>query len=795
MAKIFEHCIKTLELDKVLDLVSCEAVTDDGKSAVKSLYPQNDFNELNEILAQTDTAYKLLARYSAPSFSGVKNIDEPLNRAKRMSTLGCAELLDIAEVLRNIRTVKSWRNNDDLTSDDALTGYFDSLIPNKFLEDKIFSSISGPNEVSDNASDTLYDIRRKISTKSLKIRESLEKIVRSSQAKYLQDAVITQRDGRFVVPVKQEYKGEIKGIVHGMSSSGATLFIEPMTVLETNNEIRVLEAKEADEIARILAVLSSLCGEFADSIRTSYSSLISLDLIFAKAKFAFKTASIMPKINTNGYVYLKRARHPLIPKSKVVPVTVDLGKEYDTLIITGPNTGGKTVTLKTIGLLTLMTMCGLMIPADDGSSISVFNKVFADIGDEQSIAQSLSTFSSHIVNIVSILENADSDTLVLLDELCAGTDPVEGAALAKAIIMQLCDLGAKTAVTTHFPELKAYAIDTDNAQNASCEFDINTLRPTYKLILGVPGKSNAFAISSKLGISDSIIDTAKAQLTDDDLRFERVVSSLERARFKAQQDADEISAVKAKILNEKKNLEEREKEFEVKRQKIIDTAREQAGILLDRTRAESNRILNELEDIKKQINAENASRILEDAKRSLKKSLNNIEDEADPVIVSDAGEHLKNMPDINDEVFVNTIGKKATVLKVDLSSGRVYVSAGAIRLWVSLDELRVAVTKPDNKTRKPRTVTGIASRAERSIAGEIDIRGMASDEAIIELDRYIDNAVLSGITDIRIIHGKGTGVLRKAVQAHLKHHKNIESYRLGVFGEGENGVTVAQIKV
>ena len=789
----FNHSVKTLELDKVLNIVADEAVTEDGKAQVLSLMPQNGFGEVERLLNETDTAYKLLARFSAPSFMGAKNVSDALKRAARGALLSCGELLDIAEVLKNIRKLKSWRSNNT-ENDDILTEYFNALLPNKFLEEKIFLSITGPNEVSDNASDALYDIRRKISSKSVKIRESLEKIVRSSTAKYLQEAVITQRDGRFVVPVKQEYKGEIKGIVHGTSSSGSTLFIEPMSVLETNNEIRVLEAKEADEIARILYELSSLCGEFADSISHSYNALIKLDLIFAKAKYAYKTASVKPLINTDGYIYLKRARHPLISKSRVVPITVSLGKEYESLIITGPNTGGKTVTLKTIGLFTLMTMCGLMIPADDGSSISVFSKVFADIGDEQSIAQSLSTFSSHMVNIVSILELADDNTLVLLDELCAGTDPIEGAALAKAIIMKLSDFGAKTAVTTHFPELKAYAIDTDRVENASCEFDVNTLKPTYRLIVGVPGKSNAFAISSRLGISDEIIDTAKKQLTEDDMRFERVVSSLEKARFSAERDAEEISTVKARMLGEKKRLDEKEKEFELKKQKIIDSAREQASAILESTRTKSGELLNELEELKKRMNAENASSSIEKARAAFKGKLKTMEEQADPVVTSDFGEKLEGEPIVGSEVYVRSLSKTAAVLKIDKSAKRAYVSSGVLRLWVEFDDLRKSDGYKKTKAPKMRTVTGVKSRAERSVPGEIDIRGMASDEAIIELDKYIDNAVLSGITDIRIIHGKGTGVLRKAVQDHLKHHKSIKGYRLGVFGEGENGVTIAEVK-
>lgn len=794
MENSFEHSIKTLELDEVLGIVANEAVTEDGKEAVRSLNALNDIKEVAELLEKTDTAYKLLARYSAPSFSGAKNIDEPLERAKRLATLNCSELLDIGEVLRNIRTLKSWHSANKGENGDKLSGYFATLAPNRFLEDKIFSSIGGANEVLDTASDTLYDIRRKISSKSSKIRETLERIVRSSSAKYLQDAVITQRDGRFVVPVKQEYKGEIKGIVHGTSSSGSTLFVEPMTVLETNNEIRVLEAKEADEIQRILTELSVICGEFADSIAASYNALVCLDVIFAKAKYAYKTAAIVPQINDSGNIHLKRARHPLIAQKNVVPITVDLGKDYDSLIITGPNTGGKTVTLKTIGLLTLMTMCGLMIPADDGSTISVFKKVFADIGDEQSIAQSLSTFSSHMVNIVSILENADSDTLVLLDELCAGTDPIEGAALAKAILMKLSSVGAKTAVTTHFPELKAYAIDTERVENASCEFDIKTLKPTYRLIIGVPGKSNAFAISSRLGISDDIIAAAKEQLTEDDTRFERVVSSLEKARFAAERDAVEISVAKSKIIGEKKRLDELQAQFEDKKQKIIDKAREQAALILDETRSRSGELLNELEELKKKMNAQNAGQSLERARSEFKSKISKMEENADPVVNADFGEKLDAMPGTGDEVFVRSLGKKTAVIKTDPDNNRVYVSAGALRFWVDFDDLRKV--EPDAKRNLPKTrnITGITSRAERSVPGEIDIRGMASDEAIIELDKYIDNAVLSGITDIRIIHGKGTGVLRKAVQDHLKRHKSIKSYRLGVFGEGETGVTIAEVK-
>ena len=525
-----ERYLKTLELDKILNMLAEEASLSDAADAARALIPQTDINAVGESLKNTGDAYDFMSRYSAPSFGAAKNVSSPLRRAQASAVLSIPELLDIAETLRVIRSVKNWRADCSGMRETSIDPLFSALVPNKYLEEKITFAIKNEEELNDNASPALYDIRRKISSKSAKIRDSLDKLIKGPTAKYLQEAIVTQRDGRFVVPLKSEYKGQLSGIVHDTSATGSTVFIEPMTVVETNNEIRVLKLREQEEIERILSELSSEAGSFADSIIYSYDALSKLNLIFAKAKLAYKMKASMPEINKDGYTYLKRARHPLINYKTVVPITLELGKEYDTLIITGPNTGGKTVTLKTVGLLSLMTMCGLMIPTDDGSKIAVYGKIFADIGDEQSIEQSLSTFSSHMVNIISITEQADCDSLVLFDELCAGTDPVEGAALARSILARLSAYGAKTVATTHYPELKSYAIDTERVENASCEFDVATLKPTYRLIIGMPGRSNAFAISGRLGLDKSIIDNAKEYVSDSDMRFERVVAALETAR-------------------------------------------------------------------------------------------------------------------------------------------------------------------------------------------------------------------------------------------------------------------------
>ena len=564
--------------------------------------------------------------------------------------------------------------------------------------------------------------------------------------------------------------------------------------METNNEIRVLKLREQEEIDRILAELSSEAGNFADSIINSYNCLIELNLIFAKAKLAYKMKATLPKINDKGQVYLKNARHPLIHHKQVVPITVELGKKFNSIIITGPNTGGKTVTLKTVGLLTLMTMCGLLIPVDDGSDIAVFSKVFADIGDEQSIEQSLSTFSSHIVNIISILEKADDDSLVLLDELCAGTDPIEGAALAKVILMRLAAYGTRVLVTTHYPELKSYAIDTNGVEIASCEFDVATLKPTYKLILGLPGRSNAFAISQRLGMPLDLIEEVKRQVTDDDMRFERVVATLEKARFEAEEEHRKASKLRAELEKSRNRAEQLENELEIKQKKLMEQTREKANNIVEIARYKSSLLLNELEEMKKSLNAENASKLLEKARQGYKSTLNELEETANPVEENKAKGEAVTSVSKGDIVLVADLGRDATVIDVKENKKQAYVMSGSIKMWVAFDNLRAKrKNAPTTEVKKTRKVTGMMSRAQRIVSGEVDIRGMASDEALLELDRYIDNALVSGLETIRIIHGKGTGVLRQSVQTHLRNHKAIKSFRLGTFGEGENGVTIAEL--
>ncbi len=795
MSYNIERYLKTLELDKILELLSNEATLTEAEEEARLLVPSTEIEEVEKRLKETDAAYIFMAGYSAPSFGGASNVAPSLARASASAVLSPKELLDIAEVLRVVRSVKAWREDCGGISYSEIDYLFDSLVPNKYLEEKISFAIKSEDEISDNASSTLYDIRRKIIAKSNKIKDILDKITHGPQAKYLQEAIVTQRDGRYVVPLKAENKGQLGGIVHDTSSTGATLFIEPISVVETNNEIRVLKLREQEEIMRILAELSSEAGDFENSIVMSYKALVRLNLIFAKARLGYKMKAIKPQINKTGHIYLKNARHPLISYKSVVPITVELGGEYRSLIITGPNTGGKTVTLKTIGLLTLMTMCGLMVPVDDGSKIAIFTKVFADIGDEQSIEQSLSTFSSHMVNIISILDQADDESLVLFDELCAGTDPIEGAALAKAILIRLAAFGVFVAATTHYPELKSYAIDTDGVENASCEFDVVSLKPTYRLIIGMPGRSNAFAISSRLGLSEDIIENAKAQVRDEDLRFERVVAALEKARHSAEEEQLKASRLRAELEALRKKAADKERELASKQEKLMEKTRETANSIIETARYKSSLLLNELEELKKGLTSENAASMAERARNAYKSSIKELEETADPIVKKTVvGETVTELKK-GDIVAIADIGRDATVIDVKPIKRQAYVMSGMMKMWVDFENLRYKRnTAQSTEIKKTRRVTGITSRAQREVSGELDIRGMASDEAILELDRYIDNALISGLETVRIIHGKGTGVLRQSVTAHLRGHKAIKSFRLGTFGEGENGVTIAELK-
>lgn len=786
--------ILTLELDKVLKMLADACTLTGAKEAALELEPETDLNKVRRLLQETDDAYKLTAAFGSPSFGSCRNVDNALAKAESGGVLSMTELLNIGDVLRTVRSLYEWRSHCENVDSAAIKPYFETLIPNKYFEDRIFMSIRSEDEMDDNASAELKNIRRRIRSAELNIRDRLEKMTRSStMQKYLQDAIVTQRDGRYVVPVKAEFKSEVPGLLHDTSSSGATLFIEPMAIVEVNNEIRSLLIKEKDEIDRILAEMSGEAAAFAPNIRISYKAAVSLSLIFGKASLAFSMKAARPELNDEGRVYLKNARHPLLDKKTVVPVTIPLGNEYDTLIITGPNTGGKTVTIKTVGLLSLMAMCGMMLPVSDGSTVSVFNNILADIGDEQSIEQSLSTFSAHIRKIISILEKADSRSLVLIDELGAGTDPVEGAALATAILMKLREKKATVASTTHYAELKTFALETEGVCNASCEFDVESLRPTYKLILGIPGRSNAFAISEKLGLSTDVVALARSLVKEEDTRFERVVATLEEEVKKAETARRDADRLKSEMEALKKAHKQQADELKQKRDKAMETAREQANAVVERARAEAERLLSELEAIKKSKDSDEER--IRKARAAVKGGIAKMQDVADPIdSISDADYKLPRPLKKGDRVRIRDI-KKDAVVQEDPTGDQVLVLAGVIKTRVPIKNLRLIENK-QTEPAKHRTVKKAASPETniRSAQSEIDIRGFTGDEAAMELDRFIDNSVMAGLNTVWIIHGKGTGALKKAVHAYLRTNPSVADFRFGVYGEGEDGVTIANLK-
>ena len=779
---------KALELDKILEMVAGECSSADGAELARALTPVHTAGEVQWLLQETDAAFVAMAKYGAPSFYGMKNVTNPLRRAQAGGGLGLRELLDIGATLRTIRGLTQWWSKSESVRT-ALTGRFQVLAPNKYLEEKIFTCIVSEEEVADNASPQLAAIRRKIRAASQRVRDQLDKLIRSpGHQKHLQESLVTQRGGRYVVPVKAEFRGEVPGLVHDTSASGATVFIEPMSVVEANNEIRVLRSDEQEEISRILLELSGEAGSFADSIIESYQYAVQLDLIFAKAQVAYKMKAVVPDVGEDGRVVLHSARHPLIAKEKVVPTEITLGDTFDTLIITGPNTGGKTVALKTIGLLTLMAMCGLMIPAGEGSRISVFQHILADIGDEQSIEQSLSTFSSHMVNIIQIFQVADSSSLILLDELGAGTDPVEGAALAESIIQELRSKGVRLACTTHYAELKAYAIQTPGVENGSCEFDVTTLRPTYRLLIGVPGKSNAFAITQRLGMDTAIVDRARELVSREGNAFEQVVGRLEEDRRKME---DELEALRASAAQAKANAEASQRlkdEAEAQAKKEIDRARQEAAQIVQKTRQRADALVGELEELRRQKNKQLSA----EQKARLRSGLKELESSSDPVHQRRDDNYVLPRPlVVGDEVLLYDIDKEATVLELP-KDGTVLVQAGIIKTRVPLENVRLLSKRQLKKKNPTRTVTKNVSTPETS--SSLDLRGQTVEEALMEVDNFLDRASRMHLSQVTIIHGKGTGALRTAVQQHLRRCSQVKSFRLGTYGEGESGVTIAELK-
>ena len=796
MSELFDKSIRTLELPRVLELLAGCAVSPEAKELALAVRPETDYEDVLRLLDQTDGARVMIALHGAPGFSGVKPVRELLDRADRGGSLGIPELIRIGDLLYTARRAKEYFNSSPMEPT-AIDQIFQSIHGNRFLEDKIRRCLADENTVADAASPELADIRRHMRAALAKSRQILQKIISSpSYSKVLQENIITQRDGRFVVPVKADQKGNLPGLVHDVSSTGATVFVEPMGVVQANNEYAELQAKEQAEIDRILAELSADAAAHRGDIQWDHDALVQLDLIFARGELSYRMDAVRPQVRRDGLIRLRKARHPLLDKKTAVPIDIELGSAFDTLVITGPNTGGKTVSLKTLGLLTLMTQCGLHIPAGDRSEVSVYQRVLADIGDEQSIEQSLSTFSAHMKTIVSILKEADGDSLILFDELGAGTDPIEGAALAIAIIQRVRALGAKSAATTHYAELKTFAMTTAGVENASCEFNVETLSPTYRLLIGIPGKSNAFAISRRLGLPDEVIADAQTQMSRDSVRFEDVLTRLEEKRQaleKREQEAD-------RLYRQREEDARKAREFREQMQRAKENARSrgeaEAKRILRDARSASDAVFAELEKMRKEQAKAERSINANEARAELRRQLNEAEEAVDrrdarsepipkpsrPIRKGD----LVEIPGVGTPAEVVNVGSDNTL---QLKAGILKMKAKANEVRLIEDDERAAMKK---KAPKPvRTaVTGLHTAASR----ELDIRGMETLEAESVVETFLSSAVMGHLETVTIIHGKGTGALRKAVHDILRRNKNVKSFRLGVYGEGESGVTVVTMK-
>ena len=791
---------KSLEFDRIQDMLATFTTCADATEMAKELQPTDDLREAQDLLQETLDAHMLLAKFGGPSFGGLINVNNRLYIAATGGTLGMGDLLSVGSTFRTLRGLCDWYASCEGV-DTSLTRYFMSITPQKFLEDKIYSSILSEDRMADDASVTLKDIRRRMHAQENKIRDRLDHIIHSEHyATVLQDSIVTMRNGRYVVPVKREHRSEIAGLVQDTSDSGATVVIEPMAVVDANNEIKELTGKEHEEIERILGELSEEVGAVYNETKVSYESSVYLSLVFAKAQMAYSMKAAAPSLNNEGIIELKKARHPLIDPKKVVPTDIRLGEDFDTLVITGPNTGGKTVSIKTVGLLTLMASCGLMIPVADGSKICIFHDVFADIGDEQSIEQSLSTFSAHMTNIVDILGKADDRSLVLIDELGAGTDPVEGAALAISILEQLHTQGAKILATTHYAELKAYALNTPRVENASCEFDIETLSPTYRLIIGAPGRSNAFAISSHLGMPENIVSRARDLVDEDNIEFEAVVEKLEQSRAALDAEKEKAETLSREAEQRRAEAEQLKADIEKLKDNEMEQARDEAKRIVERAEREAAFFMDDLDRLKKEKrHAKDLSQVSADAKRTIRKHENKLSDITDPImaLAEDEDYVLPRPLKVGDRVIVADIAEPATVTKLADKKGMVEVMAGIIKTRVPESRLRLDEKGAAAKSRKPKRQarrTNIDSKLKKDVSTSVDLRGMDSEDAIATLDRFLDLQYRVGIRQFTVIHGKGTGVLRKAVARYLKNNKQVESYRLGSYGEGQDGVTIVTLK-
>ena len=789
---MLEKSYFTLELPAVLEMLAAQAESELGKAAARELQPSGNTEEVRRRLTETSDAARLMTLRGSPSFSGARDIRPALERARLGGALNTRELLDIAGLARCARLCKAYlaEEKNEKTSIDSL---FHALRANKYLEERIYTAIPAEDEIADSASSDLADIRRKMRAASARAREALNKILSSpSYAKALQEPIITMRSDRYVLPVRADHKSAVPGLVHDISSSGMTLFIEPMAAVKANNELRELAAKEKLEIERILAELSAECAEHADDFSEDCVLLVRLDLIFAKARLSYKMDATAAELSERS-INLRRARHPLLDPAKAVPIDLNLGEEFDTLVITGPNTGGKTVALKTIGLLSAMNQCGLHIPASDGSTLPVFSHILADIGDEQSIEQNLSTFSAHMTNIVEILDTCEDRSLVLFDELGAGTDPTEGAALAIAIIEHARKCGAMIAATTHYAELKIYATNEPGVQNASCEFDVETLRPTYRLLVGIPGKSNAFAISKRLGLDESIIRDAADRIGTETQSFEATIEKLEQTRHALERERETAATHLKKAAEEEKKASQLRAELSVRLEKAEIKARRDAQRILDEARETAESVYKELDEMRRHANDEQQADEINRARTELRRRLN--EKEASLRETEDLPEEEEKKSSrklrAGDTVKIKAMGVKAEVVSVN-KDGTVNLKAGIMNVSAREDEVLLL----EGETKKPQKAAPAASVGTRlvHVASEIDLRGMESLEGVLAAERYLDSAAMARMKTVTIIHGKGTGALREAVQQMLKRNKLVKSFRLGRYGEGEAGVTVVELK-
>ncbi|MGN0323619.1 MAG: endonuclease MutS2 [Oliverpabstia sp.] len=789
-----EKALSTLEYDKIIEMLTSRASSPLGKIRCEDLVPSSSLGEIEYRQQQTQDALTRLFQKGNLSFGSVKDVRGSLKRLEIGSTLGITELLQICGLLENTARVKSYgRRERENGLSDSLDELFDSLEPLSGLSAEIRRCILSEDEISDDASSTLKQIRRSMKVTGERIHTQLSGMVSGSARTYLQDAVITMRNGRYCIPVKAEYKSQVPGMIHDQSSTGSTLFIEPMAIVKLNNDIRDLELKETAEIEVILATLSDLAANNREVIQYNLENMVELDFIFARASLAMDMNATRPIFNTDGYINIRKGRHPLIAKEKVVPIDIHLGKEFHLLIVTGPNTGGKTVSLKTVGLLTLMGQSGLHIPALDRSELSIFDEVYADIGDEQSIEQSLSTFSSHMTNVVSFIEKADPHSLVLFDELGAGTDPTEGAALAIAILNHLQKQGIRTMATTHYSELKVYALSTPGVENASCEFDVETLRPTYRLLIGVPGKSNAFAISGKLGLPSYIIDEAKKQISEQDESFEDVISTLEANRVTIEKERLEIEKYKEEIHTLKSQLEAKQEKLDQRKERIIQEANEEAHAILREAKEYADQTMKNFHKFGQ---ANISVKEMEAERQKLRQKMTKVEKKISIKEKKTTGSLKASDLHLGDGVKVLSLNLKGTVSSLPDSKGFLFVQMGIMRSKIHISDLALlqeeaVITAPNMQ----KTSAGKIKMSKSSSVGiEINLLGKTVDEAIAELDKYLDDAYLAHIPSVRIVHGKGTGALRKGVHNYLRKVKYVSSFRLGEFGEGDAGVTIVEFK-